>query len=202
MVSKYIFQLHAMVHKNKFAVNLNAGQACVALAIGAGIQTGAQIAILEGFGQGLAIQSIRPCVVGTAQHLAHIPLGLGVELRAFVRTAVEERLDVTLRIAQQQHRLARQGHRDEVAHLGHLAAMPRKQPSAAEKALLLLRKQGHIGVQIAVHTSVLHQGVHRQVRQCCAHGLGSVHQPNKLGNQVATGGQKNTKASTAKLKPK
>ena len=80
--------------------------------------------------------------------------------------------------------------------------MAREQPSAAKKPLLLLCKQGRIGVQIAVHTTVLYQGVHRQIWQLCAHGLGSVHQPNKLGSQVATGGQKNTSANTAKLKHK
>ena len=172
------------------------------MAIGTGIQTGAHIPIFEGPGQSLAIQAIRPGVVGTAQHLAHMALGLGVELGAFVRAAVEEGLDAVWRIPQQQNGLARQGHRDEVAHLGHLAAVSGEHPSAAKKALLLLRKQVRIGVQIAVHTIVLHQGVNGCVRQLSAHGLGSVHQLNKLGNQVATGGQKNTNASTAKLNAK
>ena len=80
--------------------------------------------------------------------------------------------------------------------------MSGKHPCAAKKTLLLLRKQVRIGVQIAMHTIVLHQGVHGQVVRHSAHGLGSVHQLNKLGNQVATGGQKNTNASTAKLNAK
>ena len=105
-----------------------------------------------------AVELEHPGVVGAAEQLARIALARGADLRAAMRAAVVQHVDLAVPVARHQHRLAADAGEIVVARVLHLALVADIDPQLFEDPLHFKIEDPGIHIGFAMHPVGLDQG--------------------------------------------
>ncbi len=134
----------------------------------AGLQPGTFVAGLQRHAHRRAVELVGPGVVRAAEVAAGVAGGVGDELRALVRAAVEEHADGAVGLAHHQQRPAGDVLREVVAGVRHLARVAEVVPGVGEEVAPLEGVDLGAEVDVAVHPVVLDQRADRVACGPCA----------------------------------